>query len=108
MDTLKEESSQHSETISVFGNESYSLPPSDEYLTEQRRLALQRVAQKRLEEDRLIAERLKREEEEKALYKKLMEEKAEKLKQLTAKRVAEYKVSPHLPHLPDLSTFVIR
>lgn len=61
-------------------------------MAEQRRLAFLRVAQKRQEEDRLIAERLKREEEEKLQYKKMMEEKAEKLRQLTAQRVAEYKV----------------
>lgn len=65
---------------------------NDDYLAEQRRLAFQRVAQKRQEEDRLVAEKLKREEDEKLNYKKLMEEKAEKLKQLTAQRVVEYKV----------------
>jgi hypothetical protein len=73
---------------------------SDEYLSEQRRLAFQRVSQKRQEEDRLIAERLRREEEERAEYRKLMEEKAEKLKQLTAKRVADYKVCLVFSHLP--------
>jgi hypothetical protein len=71
----------------------HDLPPSEEYLAEQRRLATQRVSQKRFEEDRQIAERLKREEEAKAQYKILMEQKAEKLKELTAKRVVEYKVS---------------
>lgn len=75
---------------------SASEAPTEEFLAEQRKLAFQRVAQKRQEEDRLIAERLKREEEEKLQYKKKMEEKAEKLKQLTAQRVAEYKVGIQL------------
>lgn len=60
-------------------------------LAEQRRLAFQRVAMKRQEEDKLIAEKIKKEEEEKLKHKLEMEKKAEKLKELTQQRVAEYK-----------------
>ncbi|CAE7639205.1 unnamed protein product, partial [Symbiodinium microadriaticum] len=64
---------------------------SEDMLDEQRRLALQRVAEKRKEEDRAIAEALRAEEEERNKLKKRMEAKAEQLKKATAERVAAYK-----------------
>lgn len=69
---------------------------TEEMLIEQRKLAVQRVALKRQEEDRLLAEKIKKEEEDKLKHKVEMEKKAEKLKELTQLRVADYKVIFHL------------
>jgi len=66
---------------------------SEDMLQERRRLAMARVVQKRREEDRQLAEALKAEEDEKLAKKKLMKDKAERLRKQTAQRVAEYKVN---------------
>ena len=61
-------------------------------LIESRREARERYLQKQKEEDAAIEANLKAEREMKEAIKKKMEEKAKKLQELTAIRVAKYKV----------------
>lgn len=76
----------------VSGGRGRGEPLSKDQLAERRREARERYLQKQREEDALVEANFRAERELQEAIKKKMDEKAKKLQEITAQRVAKYKV----------------
>ena len=74
---------------------------TEEELHERRRLAQQRVLQKKHEDELRLQERLRAEQAKQEQLKRRMEEKAERLREATTQRVAEYNAMKRLEQMKE-------